>query len=122
MRTRSPLDHFPQLTAPPSSTNYMKKKGEDEEELPVFWCLLCVELTNSRNCGCGLTAACKLAEQNMSRCRAARTAELQVEPVFHVACNVVNVCGNSFGGLWEEAVKRIPAMCVLKVRCCVHQL
>lgn len=35
---------------------------------------------------------------------------------------VVNVCGNCSGGLWEEAVKRIPAMYALKVRCCMHQL
>lgn len=29
--------------------------------------------------------------------------------LFYVVSYVVTVCGNSFGGLWEEAVKRIPA-------------
>lgn len=50
---------FPSANGP-SPTNYgEKKRPEDKEELLVFSCLLCVKLTNSRNCGCGLTAACK---------------------------------------------------------------
>lgn len=32
------------------------------------------------------------------------------------------MCGNCSGGLWEEAVKRIPEMYVVKVGCCMHQL
>lgn len=41
--------------------------------------------------------------------------------LFNVVEYVVTACGNCFGGLWEEAVKRIPAMYVLEVRCCMHQ-
>lgn len=39
-----------------------------------------------------------------------------------LCCSVWSMCGNSFGGLWEEAVKRILAMYVKKVRWRARQL
>lgn len=105
MRTSSPRADFPQLNA--LLSNYSEKAPKRQKAYLVS----CVELTSSSSCGCGFDETYELAE-HMQGCRLLKRAVHLLCFLFNVVWYGVSVRGSCFGGLWEEAVKRIPAMYV----------